>query len=200
VPRATVSEPDEPGFLDLVEMSVEEYAKLTDTQAHMTDALEVLGARMAQGGEELKRLHAEEPPNLSASKRTIGKTAEAMEDFVARMSVEIPIFSDALQAALSTTGRVATLAAESWPTATEQASALSATVVGFHTSMSGARRAAQELRETIAGTPRMTTQLNRARRKTVAVLDQLLEEFAAGERLAVQVEELVGGLSGGKPE
>jgi hypothetical protein len=191
---ASSAEAEEPGLIELFEATKEALSSLSESQARMSQSLDSLRERSEQSREEIQRLTAEEPQNVAAAKRIIGRTAEAMENYVARMNAELPIFSEALQAALVTTGQIATLSTESWPSESERVAAMLIQVEGFHKAMVGARQASQSFRDVIASTPRMTTQLNRARRRTVAVQDQLLEEFAAGERLAVQVEELLRNL------
>src|SRR5262249_17012902 len=148
------------------------------SQSRMTAALDSLRVRTDESLEEMSRHNENDHTNIAAAKRIIGSTAEAMENYVARMNVELPIFSDALQAAFGATGKIGAISAESWPSEKERIVSLLDQVSSFHASLSSIHGVTQSLRDTIARTPRMTSHLNKARRRTVAVLESLIGELS----------------------
>jgi len=53
-----------------------------------------------------------------------------------------------------------------------------------------------EFRDTVAGLPRMTSELNRSKRGVVSVLDKLIAEFKNGQSLLREADAVVRSLLG----
>ena len=62
------------------------------------------------------------------------------------------------------------------------------TIVSLKESLSNSEKSTRNFQETIATLPRMTSDLNQAKRKAVSALDKLLNEFSNGLTLLSEAE------------
>jgi hypothetical protein len=186
---------DDSGYLDLLEMFTGRSAEMTEIALRLTRAQEELTEQTSKGSQELDALRAE-PQKASASnvRSVIARVAEEMLRFTSRVEAEIPLFRLAVDSSMSALVRVATLTAELYP---EQTESTKAAAVQLLSTLVDARQSTEGFRSSTASLPRMTKELNVAKRKQVAALDGLIAEFSNGERLLVECLDVIDGLSGG---
>jgi hypothetical protein len=176
------------GFWDHLEVAEEKFAEATDAVIRIGEALDILTARMRERTTQMNEFVAE-GPNLRGARRVAKRTAEDMEQFVARATVETPIMSKALQEAVQSFGNAATYTREIGPSARESLQGALATVAGLRKSMEVSASGLFELRTTTASFPRVQKDLNLAKRKSLAAYDNLLAEIQTGINLTLALEE-----------
>jgi hypothetical protein len=71
-------------------------------------------------------------------------------------------------------------------------------VIKIRDTLANSRTHIGQFRGTIADLPRMTTDLNKAKRGATAVLDELLTEFENGEVLLSESEKVISALIGNR--
>lgn len=186
---------EEPGVLDYMEEYNDHFARLTEVQRRIVQAIEDLGNRMTDRAAEVNRANDEgRRGDLPYIRRLAEKAAEDMAEFVARMEVDVPIFASEFEAGFGafTRGVAASRDFSTEHSSDDTKEALE-TLSTFSGSLAGAREGVSGLRSSVAALPRITTVLNRAKRRTVAVLDQLLTEFDRAAGLLVEVDATLRG-------
>ncbi len=96
-PEPENEEEDEPGLLDLMEQSEDEFVTLQEIMERITNATIDVGEKMqARTAETQQFSSGPDSSNRKAAKRLIAKTAADMEQYVYRMEAELPFFSQHL--------------------------------------------------------------------------------------------------------
>jgi hypothetical protein len=178
---------DDDGIFDLIESSGDSLDALTQTQERMTNALSELGQRIRVRGQEMiEAAQLEGYDNLRALKRATNRSAEDMEHFVAQMRPEIAEFRRHFDEALTATGRAASLAVEALPSEDLKRglSQLADGIDQMAEMLESNTTSSLAFRDIVASLPRLTTSFNRARRRTVAIVESSIEEFRAAAATA----------------
>jgi hypothetical protein len=194
VPRKSTSggNDDDAGYIDLLEEFIERSAEMSDIALRLASAQNELTEHIQKGSSELGMLK-EAGGELSPSevRRTIARVADELLRFTNRVEVEIPLFRTAVDRSMAVLVKAATVVAEVRPDQVigtkDAASALLAT-------LADARRSTRQFQETTAALPRMTKELNVAKRKQVAALESLITEFENTERLLVEAIAVIDAL------
>lgn len=182
--------PEDEGFLDLIETNLAASQKATDILKHIGEALEQLGAGTSQSTLDMQSITGDDKAKFAAYKRIANRQAENMADFVARMQPEIPILGDSLSKSLDAYERMIILLTDfgmSPENLAQLEGALSAAST-LRSAMGPSKESTERLRSSIAGTPRITTQFNRAKRDILNLLDTLLTTYDRGLNLLGEIE------------
>ncbi len=185
---------DELGVFDHMEAFAAHFARLMESQTHLTDAITDLGIRIDERAAEQKRANANHPGDAAAMKRVANRVADDMKQFVSRVEVEIPIFGDEMQSTMRSFSMAVTLAGDFGPEALGDTTELRANVLQMAASLQSTTASTVGFRQMIATSPRLTAEYNRARRETVDVLDRLVEHMRTGHSLMMQVVRAIDGL------
>lgn len=185
---------DEVGFLDVIETGQDRFEKLTQITIRMTEAINDLGEKIHKRGEQVKAAtNSVGTPtgiDLKAAKRATDSLAEDMETFVARMEVEIPLYSEASKSGIESWAHAANLLSDFNPNTEEE---IEQGLVAIRTMMTGllqARDGNSIFIGIVASMPRVTSAFNKARRHTITVLEKLGNEVNATINLISEVEKL----------
>jgi hypothetical protein len=96
------------GLLDLIEIFEESFQALTDIALRIATSTEELGRKIHAHSQEINELVAASPGNVDrkVAKRLITRAASDMDQYVARMEAELPLFGqnlgEGMQALIST--------------------------------------------------------------------------------------------------
>ncbi len=188
---------DDSGYIDLLEVFAERSAEMSEIALRLSAAQRELTEQSAKGRQELDDLRAR-PHEVSAVKvrRGIGRVADEMLRFTSRVEAELPLFRAAADSSMSALVRAATVVVEFDP---EQARSTKEAAFQLLATLAQARLSTQDFRASTAGLPRMTKELNIAKRKQVAALERLAEEFENAERLLAEGLGVIDGLLGSQP-
>lgn len=175
---------DEDGYFDLLETFEERSAEVNEIANRLTDAQTELTARMSQGTLEMAALVASpNGANPAQVRRLIGKVAEEMLQFTNRVNAEVPLFRGAMNGSMNALTRAVTLSAEFDNEQTRTAKTAAKLLLA---ALSEARLSMVGFKASIVALPRMTKELNSAKRQQAAAVDALISEFANGEQLLVE--------------
>lgn len=182
--HAVYIEEDEDGYLDLLELFEERIAEVREIANRLTEAQSDLTSHTSQGTRDILAL-ASKPNNSTPTqaKRIIGKVAEQMLQFTNRVNAEVPLLRAAMNGSMGALTRAATLSAEFDINQTRTAKTATTSLL---TAITGARQSMAEFKTKTTNLPRMTKDLNVAKRKQAAALDALINEFENGEQLVVE--------------
>ncbi|MBG9390090.1 hypothetical protein [Caenimonas aquaedulcis] len=183
---------EDAGYIDLLEVFTERSAEMAEIALRLGAAQAELTEHTTKGTQELDELRIagkQVPP--AVMRRSIGRIADEMLRFTTRVEAEIPLFRTAADRSMSALVKVATLAAELAPDQVAETKAAASTLLA---TLAGARGSIGEFRDTTAALPRMTKELNVAKRKQVAALERLVGEFENAERLVTEAIAVIDAL------
>ena len=182
---------DDSGYIDLLEVFMECSSEMSEIALRLTVAQQELTDHSQKGRQELEDLQARaQEASTTQVRNTIGRVADAMLRFTGRVDAELPLFRAAVDGGMNALVRAATLVAEFNP---EQARSTKAAAFKLLATLAEARQSTEELKASTAGLPRMTKELNVAKRKQVAALDRLVSEFENAERLLAEGLVVIAG-------
>ena len=185
---------DDAGYIDLLEEFEIRSSEMAEIATRLSFAQNELTEHTQKGTAELdaiKALGRDVTP--SVIRRSISRVADEMLRFTNRVDAEIPLFREAADRSMTTLVRVATLAAELDPDQVADAKVAANALLSTLLEAKGSMIA---FKETTATLPRMTKELNVAKRKQVAALDRLIAEFDNTVRLLVEAVAIIDALPG----
>jgi len=189
---------DDFGILDLAEIFENQFAELRKITERIGQATEDLGEEMTARTNEMADLQRDSKGtvNNKVAKRLISRTATNMNQYTARMETEIPLFGDALNSGMKAFIRCIPLLIdlEMDEANSEQTKETLEAIVSLREILNASQEKLNEFRDTIDQLPRLTSELNKAKRATVSVLDELNAEFNNGNTLLHEAETAVRDL------
>ncbi len=176
-------EDDDDGYLDLLETFQEHSAEVVRIANRLTEAQLELTARTTQNTEDLQALAASPSRNNpSQARRLISKAADEMVQFTNRVNAEVPLLRNAMNASMNALTKAATLSVEF---DIEQTQATKTAATSLLIALTSARQSMVGFKDSTLALPRITKELNSAKRKQAAALDSLIVELENGEQLLV---------------
>lgn len=180
------------GFLDYIEIYEARIADMSSTMASITETTE----RMA---EDFTRRTAEASEfgksggrtDIKAAKRVIKRAAEDMNSFGRNLEAQLLLLSPARDEALTSLTKALALYGEFGEVVPDQTSELQRSLAGFGAASCGARIGLASFRHAIASMPRMTSDLNKAKKYVVRKLDDMDAEIERAEIASTNVLESI---------
>lgn len=190
-----LSDDDEEGLFDLAERANDAMAALVGVVTKMIEAINDIGAKLELRTKEANALTAGgATPDAKAVKRVSNNAANDFEVYVNRMSVEIPEFHKQHIASMDAFGKMAMISATDLNEGLNDIRMALGQIQKYRAAISTSSDSLTAFRESTAALPRMTTVFNRARKRAVAVMDDLLAQFRSAARQSEDVEELLKGM------
>lgn len=185
------TEVDELGYLDYMAMGEEAAAAMNSALEQMTSAMRILEINTTKRTDELIKLA--ENPNLSAVREVTDAMALDLESFAKSTEAEIPVFAMSFGNVLRAFSGAASIGAELSQGREPAANALSA-IVGLRIALQSTKDLLKIFAESVARTPRMTKELNRARQGAIKVLASLDTEFEKALSNSSMLEDSIQSL------
>jgi|CXWL01.1.fsa_nt_gi hypothetical protein len=180
---------EDEGFLDLVIIGTEHIGKVTRISNRLAKAMTELGERVSGQAEQIAA--AAKRNDIKGLKTTVDVTAKTLDEFAARLEREIPEFAESYATAIGSFGRAAVLNKQMNPHDAESLQTAIDTIVGLRESLIGARHGVVTLQSSIASTPPLTTNFNRAKRNTLNAVESLLVEWDNAIKISADMESLL---------
>jgi hypothetical protein len=177
---------EEEGLIDLTESIQADVVLINSTLGRMAQAINDVGDHVRSGGAALDALRDSGNVDTARIKRVINRSAEDVETFAKRIDAEVPIFAEVYERMVRSVAKAAVLRAD-LESGEDPMSTAATAVETLTVNMKGAKQGAEGMRDAITAWPRMTTALNRARRRGAAALDKLISEY----QRAIDVAEVV---------
>ncbi|MDR5860421.1 DUF4062 domain-containing protein [Halomonas eurihalina] len=183
---------DDAGILDLMEGFQDKFLELTEITKRIAASIEELGAKITERTAEIKDLPRDSKGNADPqeAKRLISMAASDMNHFTARIEAELPLYNDAMNTGMNLFIKAAIMSVDLENDPEDIRSGLGA-LQTLHSKIATSKQTTVEFRESIAGLPRMTTTLNKAKRISVDAIDRLLEELTNSDQLLTESEKVV---------
>ena len=120
-------------------------------------------------------------------KKLANRAADDIEVFVSRAQTEIPIMDDEFECAIQSFGTTMALASEFVASDVLYPQSLHETLVKIVATLESDATAVLGFRDVVANSPRITTQMNRAKRRANEVLAKLAQSLQNQHKLLSQV-------------
>jgi len=187
---ATEIDDEEVGLYDLWEILDEKSDAFQKSMERMTQFIKDFGNRINARTEEVKQFKfSKESPDYKSAKRIINRTVSDMNDYNLRMNVEIPLFSEAYASAIEVYSKILSLKTEFSKTDDEVNLEIKKAILELEEMLEAISKSIVEVgmfRSTIANWPRLTTAINKAKRKTIYILDWLIKEMEKSKSLTFE--------------
>jgi hypothetical protein len=189
--NTTEIDDEEDGFWDLLELGQDSFDESTEIVVRISDAITTLGYKVETRGKELNQAVKPMGTDPKMAKRIYDRTADDLETFVARMNIEIPLFSKSFSMGINAIGRAATIYTDINDASVEELISVQETTQTLRTGIMQSMDAITSFKDTIDATPRITKTFNRAKRHTVDVLGHLIKEMTSSTTLTLEVEKAI---------
>jgi hypothetical protein len=189
---------DDLGLLDYLDLLEEHFSELNLITGRISSETRSLGLSMEQRTADINAATAQTHGQLSRreARLLMEKAASDMAQYVARMSAEVPLFRETLRKGADAAGRAALLSAGMDSGDRQQIRDTRVALVTFRDALSNSYDSTSRFRASVQGLPRMTAVLNKAKRETAAVLNEVLEILAEGNRMLTETLRALDALLG----
>ncbi len=178
----------EPGFLDLIIASVEDMGLGTESTGRLGALLTELNTKTAENTKEITELP--EPINPKMAKSLVNRQADNWETFAQRAEAELQILSAKFRSGIDAYTKAAQLLNDFETKDRDQVKGAIEAVRNLRSVGIDAQKSTKGFRDTVQKIPRMTTQLNHAKRHLVEVLNKIIEEYEVEENIATEAEKI----------
>jgi hypothetical protein len=190
------SEPEgEPGFLDLIESANEHFGALVGVAERIAQAVAELGTQMSVRAQQIT---AASTGDVRTYRSIVKRTAEDMLNFVRHMDAENPLLRDHQQRAIDAVVSAAAMLREFEGDHAAQVRETLDMLRRLRDALEESVTKSGSFRETIAAQPRVSVEFNRAKKRTVEVLDGFAEIINEGKRFAIEAEKVLEDMLPGK--
>jgi len=179
----------EEGFLDLIISSVDDMRSAGESINRIGVLLQELNEKTAESTDEMNRLS--QPVNPHEARPIINRQAENWEKFAQRAEVELPILSAKFRSGIDSYTKSAQLLNDFETKDRDQVMNAIDVVRKLRSTSIAAQVSTKNFRDVVQKIPRLTVQLNHAKRHINKVLDDILEEYATEENLATEAERIL---------
>ena len=183
-----INEDDDEGYLDLSEEFEEEMDSLSSTLNRMGDAITDVGGNIEMRTEEIKALNSsvdgkilslnERRKYRADALRIIKRSSKDMVVFTKRMKLDIPLFRRHLHKSINVFTKVVPIYLEL--NEGEDKEGLKNIIGSNLVSMKSMLGSMENFRDSVEALPRMATSLNRSKRETKKVLQEVVDITQGG--------------------
>ena len=189
---------EDEGYLDLILNGQEKFESMNEAMSRMTTALQDLGKRINERTHELNQArNATGEVDLRLAKRVSNRVADEMNNFSGLMEVDVPVFGNSVSSAMESFSKAFAITRDLGIEKKEDIVKARESLLEYRSTLLSTQTQMWTFRDTIATVPRATTSLNRARRRTLSILDKLDEEFTTALNLSSEIEKLFDQITGG---
>ena len=184
--QGAATESGELGLLDFLDLVDEHFGVLDEITGRIGAETESMGKKMRSRTEEIQVASARGQVSRREARSLLGKAAADMKHYAARMETEVPLFRDTLRKGADAATQAALIGAALNPSDKSEASGTRQTLVTIRDSLADAHNGLESFKNSVQALPRLTSDLNRAKRETAVVLQDQLDSMAEGERIVTE--------------
>lgn len=180
------------GILDYMESYQARMSDMTSTMHSITDATERIGDDFRRRTSEVGAfMQSESRGDIKAAKRLVKRAAEDMNAYGRNLASQVPLLSIARDEAFTSLTKALALYGEFDETDPDQINEVNTSLTGFGAALRIARKGLAGFRLTIASMPRMTSDLNHAKKHLLRELDDMDAEVERTENACASVKASV---------
>ena len=197
LPESDETPDDDAGLLDLMDDFNDAIERLNSLAERMTATTEEIGERMNQRAAEVTALNPESGSyDIKAAKRITARAAADLDEYVARTDADTPIFADSIATAMESFGRAASLSVDVDGGEAEDLGPMICTLASLADTFAESKDSLQSFRDSVAQMPRMTSVLNKSKRRALVAIDALIREFNVGVTRMQDLRAILQEVSG----
>ena len=186
---------EDEGLMDLLEQVGPNTEEFTQSADRMTSIIGEFAARIGARTVEMhKAAESDSPEAMKTIKAITNRSAEDFGEFAAQIQAEMPIMSRRYSRLTDIVVRGASILPDFGDEHRDEIGSLYDAIKESRVALIEARDSVLELREAAAALPRITTALNRGKRKLVAALDACADELSTLSNLGEEAESLLAGI------
>lgn len=179
------------GIFDLMDRGNRAIDLIVQTVGRMTDITRDLAENFTRRTSELESI--KDNSGRLATKKVANNVASNLEVFVERMSSEVIEYHSQNAIFFETVNELLLIEKESFKDDHDIEIMLN-NMKKYRTEIEGSHQSLAGLKRSVANIPRLTTASNRAKRRAVAVMDDLLEQFQVAFDQAGEIESQLASL------
>jgi hypothetical protein len=189
---------DDLGILDLLDLVEGHFADLNEIIMRIGVETSNLGTRMNERTSEINAAREQTGGEIDRrdARALIEKAAVDMNHYVVRVRTELPLFREGLSKGAAATARTVLMTIEMNSADRTQVRSARTSLTQLVAAIGGAYDSIDSFRGTVFRLPRMTSLLNRAKRDTTEVLDEILQSMAEGRRVITEAVKALDSLLG----
>ena len=179
------------GLLDLTEKVQDEFLALVEITENIASATAEVGSKIGERTNEIEELsRSPESKNVKSTKRIIVKAAADMDQYSHRMEAELPLFSNHLNSGMNALTKAAEISIDfiADDAHVDEVRENIDSIRQFRETMTSVGMQLTEFRESVSSLPRLTTVLNRSKRRMAQVIQRIIDEFRGAQRMAEEAE------------
>lgn len=189
---ALTDDDSDEGLIDLTERAIDTMKAVVEVVEKMSEAVIDLGKKFNQRTEEINQLLSSgSTPDMKTAKRVSNNAANDLEIYVKRMAVEIPEFYKQHSLAMDTFGKIAMVSDTDFREDPKDIKTTLELIKDYRNALTDSSGSVSQFRGSISELPRMTTAFNRARKRALAISDDLLSQHQIAANQVEDVEELL---------
>lgn len=190
---ATLSVEDDTGYLDLVELTLTQSERATEVFGDWGQAINSLNNKLNESIKELNAVTGDDRTKLAAYKKISNRIADALVYFTDRMKPLIPVLRESLHGSLDAYGRTVSLMPDFELTKANMETLKQAgqTMADLKSSIGQGQDSIASLRNAIAKLPRVTTQLNHAKREICDTFNLYFSAVEGSFNLIPEIERSI---------
>lgn len=169
---------DELGFLDYLEIYQQRVDDYVASLGIVSDATLRMGRQFEARTAELSEL-SQTSPDMASAKRLIKRAADDMQAFASALKGQIPPMSEHRKEALNALSNALILRQDLPDQDDSELANLGQSINGLDETLSGTRKSLSEFRSIIDHLPRLTVEINKAKRIVVQQIDLMISEIDA---------------------
>jgi hypothetical protein len=189
-----VQEEDEDlGLIDLIEIYEERFNELGEIGKRLGKYTEEFGERIAARAKENQEAVDSGELDRQLAKRIMARAAADMDQYVERVEAEIPLFSRNLDEGMNALIDSTKLMVDFGVSESNRTQAIGAleAIVTLRETLASTENSITQFQMSVSSMPRMTSVLNKAKRRVTVVLDRLIEQLRTGQRLTKEAEQSI---------
>ncbi len=181
---------DDRGLLDLLGERDERSAEFAELMTRMSDATSELGTRIRERTDQLSGSGGlATPAQRRHTQEIIARTVADVNHFTERMKGEVPLFAETYSSWIEVNIQLLRVLQDFNQPGEDELAGTRKQVAKLLANLSEANTSMVNLREAMAGWPRISAGLNRAKRKALATLDELAAEMDSALNITGELME-----------
>ena len=167
---------DDLGYFDYVEAYEARMKEMTESLTQISAATELIGQQVSARAKEIGEINAGSG-GVSSARGVVKKSADDMLAYSAVVKSQVPTLSSSRDSALDALTRALALYEDFDRSSNEDLIGLRDSLVGLRDSSITSKGGILGLRDSVASLPRLTAEINRAKRSVLHELDELLSSL-----------------------
>lgn len=183
---------EEMGYLDLMELFLDNMAQVRAIMGNMGSHIEELGEQITRGANKIDIINKSPNKSPHSLRIVIDRSASDINNYVQLTNIELPRYRELFATGIEAFASVLTIMETTKGSVDSvELEGLLEEVIGAKTNIGGLAQSVVGFRDATGNWPSVSKTLNRANKMLRSTLDELIKEFTTSELLLGQLQETV---------